>query len=238
MDTTALREHWQAVRERLAQAARIAGRDAGDITLLAVSKLHPAHSIATLAGYGQCDFGESYIQEALAKQTALAEMPDCTHIRWHCIGHVQSRKVKDMVGRFVCVHTVDSLKLAQELDRRCATAGVRQRVLIQVNVGAEPQKYGVSVQDAPALAEAVVRCPHLIVEGLMCLPPVLKTGDAGDAARPYFAVLRELRDALCARLGMALPHLSMGMSGDAEAAICEGATIVRIGTDIFGVRSA
>lgn len=230
----ALRARWQAVQERMARAAQCAGRDPSQITLLAVSKLHPLHTIAVLAACGQRDFGENYIQEALKKQDALqGVLQNAASVRWHCVGHVQSRKVKDIVGRFACVHTVDSLKLAQEFERRCAAAGVCQTVLIQVNVGAEAQKAGIAVADLPALADAVALCPHLHLEGLMCLPPVF---DAGDAARPYFALLRELRDALRPRLALPLPHLSMGMSGDTEAAIMEGATIVRIGTDIFGIR--
>lgn len=235
MDANALRERWQAVLQRLADAARLAGRDPADVALLAVSKLHPAQDIAVLAACGQRDFGENYVQEALGKQATLADDPSCAHIRWHCVGHVQSRKVKEIVGRFACVHTVDSAKLAHEFDKRCAVAGVRQSVLIQVNVGAEAQKSGVAVDDLPALAETVAACPHLTLDGLMCLPPVF---DAGEAARPYFALLRELREALRTRLGLALPQLSMGMSGDAEAAVKEGATIVRVGTDIFGARTA
>lgn len=232
---SALRRRWEAVRERLNAAVRAAGRDPAEVTLVAVSKLHPAEAIAVLAAAGQKDFGENYVQEALAKQETLAADPACADICWHCIGHVQSRKAKDVAGRFALVHTVDSLKLARELEKRQAPAGTRQAVCIQVNVGEETQKSGVSIKDLPALAEEVMGCPHLELQGLMCLPPVF---DAGMAARPHFALLRELRDELRVRLGLPLPHLSMGMSGDYEAAVLEGATLVRIGTDIFGVRGA
>lgn len=225
----ALRERWLDVRRRLAGATRAAGRSPQNVTLVAVSKLHPAEDVAVLAEAGQEDFGESYVQEALAKQTALA---GCC-VRWHCVGHVQSRKAKDVAGRFALIHTVDSLSLAQALEKRLAGTDMRQAVLIQVNVGAEPQKSGVAVKDLSALAEALMALPRLELQGLMCLPPVF---DAGHAARPHFSLLRELNEGLRIRLGLPLPHLSMGMSGDFEAAVLEGSTLVRIGTDIFGAR--
>lgn len=228
-----LRERWESVCVRLRDAVRVAGREPDDVTLVAVSKLHPASDIVAVAAAGQVDFGENYVQEALGKQQELAANPACAAIRWHCIGHVQSRKAKDVAGRFALIHTVDSLKLAQGLERHMADMGADQPVLIQVNVGEEAQKSGVAVADLPALAEGVAACPHLKLRGLMCLPPVF---DAGMAARPHFALLRTLRDGLQQRLGLALPELSMGMSGDFEAAVLEGATLVRIGTDIFGSR--
>lgn len=231
----ALVARWEAVRERLHEAARRAGRAPEEVILVAASKRHPVEAMATLATKGQVDFGENYVQEALSKQATLVQQPSCAGIRWHCIGHVQSRKAKDVAGRFECIHTVDSLKLAQGLEKYMAMlpGGARQAVLIQVNVGQEAQKSGVSVAALPALAEGLMACPHLELRGLMCLPPVF---DAGLAARPYFALLWRLREALRVRLGLPLPHLSMGMSGDIEAAVLEGATQVRIGTDIFGHR--
>lgn len=231
---TALRRRWEDVRARLAAAVRAAGRSPDEVTLVAVSKLHPAEAIAALAAAGQRDFGENYVQEAMEKQAALAADPACADIRWHCIGHVQSRKARDVAGRFAIVHTVDSLKLARELEKRLSP-DARQPICIQVNVSEEPQKSGVAVKDLPALAEGIMDYPRLELVGLMCMPPVF---DAGMAARPHFALLRELREDMRVRLGLPLPHLSMGMSGDYEAAVLEGATLVRIGTDIFGARGA
>lgn len=236
---TALQERWQAVCARLHDAARASGRDMAGIGLIAVSKLHPAADIACVAACGQQDFGENYVQEALSKQDELAAHPACAGLRWHCIGHVQSRKAALVAGRFVLVHSVDSLKLAQGMEKHLAALPVlegvmpRQPILIQVNVGNEAQKSGVEEAGLVPLAEQVMVLPHLELQGLMCIPPMF---DDGPAARPYFARLRELRDSLRPRLGLALPHLSMGMSGDFAEAVAEGASLVRIGTDIFGPR--
>ena len=209
-ETAALGERLEAVRGRLAEAARIAGRKPEDVRLIAVSKLHPVEAILAAYGFGQRIFGENYVQEALAKQEALPDLD----VEWHCIGHVQTNKAKDVTGRFALIHTVDNLKFAETLARRLPEDIPVQRVLLQVNIGNEPQKAGVD-------------------EHLMCLPPFF---DDGEAARPYFARLRELRDDLEARLGIKLPELSMGMSGDCVQAVEEGATLVRVGTDIFGPR--
>ena len=150
------------------------------------------------------------------------------------IGHVQSRKAAQVAGAFALVHTLDSVKLADALEKRAAALDVVQPVLCEINVGEEPQKAGIMADALPGLAEHVLaHCPHLELQGLMCLPPVF---DAGEAARPYFARLYRLREDLRARTGLPLPHLSMGMSGDFAAAVAEGATLVRIGTDIFGPR--
>ena len=227
MEETVLRERSAAVRERLAEAARAAGRAVKDIELVAVSKFHPARAVAALAAAGHKDFGESYVQEARSKQEALIDFD----LRWHCIGHIQSNKIRSAAGRFYRIHSLDSLKSAQAL-AACGDAR-RERVLIQVNVRAERQKYGVLPIDLPALAEAVAGMDSLELEGLMCLPPFF---DDGERARPYFALLRELCENLRIRLGLALPVLSMGMSGDFVQAVAEGATCVRIGTDIFGPR--
>ena len=180
------------------------------------------------------DFGENYVQEALQKREELAGEPACRNVRWHMIGHVQSRKAAQVAGAFALIHTLDSRKLADGLERRLAVLEARQPVLMEVNVAAEPQKSGIMAEDLPVLADYIVEnCPHLELRGLMCLPPVF---DAGEAARPHFARLRVLCEELRARLGLPLPELSMGMSGDFEAAVAEGATLVRIGTDIFGPR--
>ena len=228
-ETAALGERLEAVRGRLAGAARIAGRKPEDVRLIAVSKLHPVEAILAAYGFGQRVFGENYVQEALAKQEVLPDLD----VEWHCIGHVQTNKAKDVTGRFALIHTVDTLKFAETLARRLPEDIPVQRVLLQVNIGNEPQKAGVDEHDLPSLAEAVLALPRLEVRGLMCLPPFF---DDGEAARPYFARLRELRDDLEARLGIKLPELSMGMSGDCVQAVEEGATLVRVGTDIFGPR--
>lgn len=222
------------VRERLDHACAACGRRPEDVLLVAVSKFHPASDVAAVAGAGQVDFGENYAQEALEKRAELAREPVAARIRWHMIGHVQSRKAALVAGAFALIHTLDSVKLADALERRLADSGAMQPVLMEINIGEEPQKAGIMAADAASLAEHVLaRCPHLELRGLMCLPPVF---DAGDAARPYFARLRRLGGELRSRLGIGLPELSMGMSGDFAAAVAEGATIVRIGTDIFGPR--
>lgn len=234
MNTDVLRERYARVLERLDAACAAAGRGRDDVVLIAVSKLHPAADVAAVARAGQLDFGENYVQEALQKREELAGEPACRNGRWHMIGHVQSRKAAQVAGAFALIHTLDSRKLADGLERRLAVLEARQPVLMEVNVAAEPQKSGIMAEDLPALADYIVEsCPHLELRGLMCLPPVF---DAGEAARPHFARLRVLCEELRARLGLPLPELSMGMSGDFEAAVAEGATLVRIGTDIFGPR--
>lgn len=227
-----LGERLAAVRERLAGAARSAGRRPDDVTLVAVSKFHPVEAVMAAFDFGQRIFGENYVQEALAKQEGFPALI-ARGGQWHCIGHVQTNKAKDVAGRFALIHTVDSLKFAQALERRLPPGDARQAVLVQVNIGGEAQKAGVAEADLPALLEGVLALPRLDVRGLMCLPPLF---DAGEAARPFFARLRELRDEQARRFGVPLPELSMGMSGDFVPAVKEGATLVRIGTDIFGVR--
>ena len=237
----ALRERLAEVRGRVAEAARRAGRKAEEVTLLAVSKTHPAEAVAAAYALRQVDFGENYVQEVLAKQEALADLP----LRWHFIGHLQSNKARFMTGRFSLIHTVDSIKLAQNLHKYLgqvapegsdggASAPAReQEILIQVNIGAEEQKSGVAATGLFNLAEGILALPGLRLTGLMCIPP-LSLGP--EETRPYFARLRELGDELKRETGLKLPHLSMGMSQDFEVAIAEGASIVRVGTDIFGHR--
>lgn len=221
-----------AVRGRIAAACARAGRPADSVRLVAVSKFHPASDILALVAAGQREFGESYAQEALAKQDALTG----ADILWHFVGGVQTKKARQLAGRFALIHSLDSEKLARELANRALAARVLQPVLIEVNMG-EEQKAGVDESGLSALAEFVLSLQDggcgLDLQGLMCLPPLF---DAPEAARPYFAHLRELRDGLERELGARLPQLSMGMTGDFEAAIEEGATIVRVGTSIFGAR--
>lgn len=229
-----LARNLEAVQRRMAKACKAAGRKVEDVLLVAVSKFHPACDVAALAALGQRHFGESYVQEALAKQAELSG----EDVLWHFVGGLQTKKAKSVAGRFVLVHSVDSVKLARELAKRAHEAGVLQSVLIEVNMG-EEQKAGVTEEELDGLAKDVLALNDgglgLDLKGLMCLPPVF---DSPEEAGPAFEYLRELRDGLAERLGVALPHLSMGMTGDFEAAIAEGATIIRVGTSIFGPRPA
>ena len=230
-DYNHIRAGLENVRQRLEQASRAAGRKPEDITLVAVSKTHPAEAVAAAHALGQVEFGENYVQEVLAKQDALADLP----LRWHFIGHLQSNKAKFVVNRFSLIHTVDSIKLAQNLHKYMErVAGQeRQDMLIQVNIGQEEQKGGVAEGELPRLAEEILKLERLRPLGLMCIPPLSLSA---AETRPYFTRLRELRDGLEGEIGVKLPHLSMGMSHDFAEAVAEGATLVRVGTDIFGRR--
>lgn len=228
-----LRERLEAIEERMQQAVRRSGRAAGSVSLVAVSKLQPVEAMLALKHLGVCLFGENYVQEALEKQERFAGNPETAEVRWHFIGHLQSNKAKDVAGRFDLIHTLDSVKAAEALQRRLPESCPVQPVLIQVNIGREPQKGGVLPEELTAFAEKVVGQPRLSLRGLMCLPPMF---DNPEGARPYFAALRHLKESVECRFGGPLQHLSMGMSGDFEAAIEEGATLVRVGTSLFGER--
>jgi PLP dependent protein len=204
--------------ERLALVR--AGIPAG-VTLIAVSKSQPADAIREAHAAGQRDFGENYVQEWREKADALADLPE---IVWHFIGSLQTNKVKYLAGRVALVHTVDREELGREIAKRWERLGARARVLVEVNLGKEASKGGCAEGDVPGLLERLRAIPSLEVAGLTCIPP------PGDDPRPYFVALRALRD----RLG--LRELSMGMSGDYPVAIAEGATLVRVGTAIFGER--
>lgn len=230
MDEKRLLKNYLNVENALTAACERSGRRRQDVTLIAVSKFHAASDLRAVANAGQVDFGENYVQEALVKREALS---DRRGLRWHMIGHVQSRKAPLVAGNFAMVHTLDSIKLADAFERHLEKD--IQSVLIEVNIGGEEQKSGIEPGALGALARHVLEnCPHLDLRGLMCLPPRF---DAGEASRPYFAKLRHLRDNLEQEFGTPFPELSMGMSGDFEAAVSEGATFVRIGTSIFGPRS-
>jgi PLP dependent protein len=208
--------------------ARVRAQIPAGVTLVAVSKTQPAEAVREAYAAGQRHFGENYAQEWRDKAAALADLDGLV---WHFIGALQTNKVKYVVGppgapRAAWVHTVDRLALGEELSKRSARRGDVTRVLIEVNVAGEASKSGCAPADLPALREALGRLPALEVRGLMCIPP------AEEDPRPHFARLRALRD----ELGGDLPDLSMGMSGDYAAAIDEGATIVRVGTAIFGAR--
>ena len=218
-----------SVRERVAAAEAKAGREAGSVRLVAVSKRHPPEAVRAAYEAGQRDFGENYVQELLAKREALADLPG---LRWHLIGNLQSNKAKLVSGRVALVHAVDDEHLARELGRRADAAGARQAVLVQVNVAGEAQKHGCAPAELEAVLAAIEAEPALGLRGLMVIPPLV---DDPEATRPFFSGLRSLRNLHGGP--ERLPELSMGMSHDLEAAVAEGATMVRVGTAIFGERA-
>lgn len=219
------------IRERIRAAAAACGRAPADVRLVAVSKTVPAETIRRAAAAGVADVGENYIQDARDKHAQLQGVP----LVWHFIGRLQSNKAKYAVRMFDLIHTLDSVKLAAEIDRCAGRAGKVQEVLIQVNVAGEATKAGVASEGALPLVRAVAGFEHIAVRGLMTMPPFFNDP---QAARPFFAELRRLRDRIRAEAvpNVAMGELSMGMTGDFEAAIAEGATLVRIGTAIFGER--
>ena len=218
-----------AVQERIAAACDRAGRAPEDVQLVAVGKKFPAPIIHEAADCGLTLFGENRVQEAKAK------IPDCPgHLRWHFIGNLQTNKCRDAVALFDFLHAVDSLHLAAELNKRCEQAAKVMPVLLEVNVSGEGSKHGFTPESAAAAMEAFFEFPQLEIHGLMTMAPFTRQP---ENARPYFQKLRELKSACEARLGAPLPDLSMGMSGDYEIAIEEGATIIRLGTTLFGPRS-
>jgi PLP dependent protein len=216
------------VRARMARAAAAAGRSAQSVTLLAVGKAQPAELLAAAADCGVTDFGESYLQEALAKIAALRSRA----LTWHFIGRIQANKTRPIAETFSWVHALDRLKVAERLAAQRPHHAPPLNVCLQVNIAAEATKGGVTPAELPALAAAVARLPHLALRGLMCIPP---EETERERQRAWFARLRILGDELNAA-GHSLDTLSMGMSADFESAIQEGATIVRLGTVLFGAR--
>ena len=227
---TTISTNLQAVRARIAAAAQLAGRAVEDIRLLAVSKTFPPERIREAALAGQIAFGENYLQESLGKIAALADLG----LEWHFIGPLQSNKTRPVAEHFSWVHGIERLKIAERLSAARGAARPPLQVCIQVNVSGEASKSGVSPGETAALAHAVAGLPNLRLRGLMAIP---EPTDDMPLARQRFAMLRELREVLN-KAGMALDTLSMGMSHDLEAAILEGATIVRVGTAIFGERQS
>lgn len=221
----------ESIRKRIAAAAESCGRSPASVRLVAVSKTVPAERVKAAIDAGIESIGENYVQEAKEKFTVLGTEP----VAWHFIGHLQSNKAKYAVRIFDLIHSVDSYKLARELDRHAAKNAKVQNVLVQVNTGGEATKSGVAVDGALELVREISRLDHLSIRGLMTLPPFF---DAPERVRPFFRSLRELRDRIhdAAIPGVSMGELSMGMTGDFEAAIEEGATLVRIGTAIFGER--
>ena len=218
------------IREQIGAAARQAGRDPATVRLVAVSKTKPAAMVDEAARAGQRFFGENYVQELVEKARQVTEPVD-----WHFIGHLQSNKVKYIAGLVSMIHSVDRISLAREIDRQWARLDRVCDVLVQVNVSGEATKSGTTRAEAIALVRQVAQLPHLRVRGLMTMPPFF---DDPDGARPYFRQLRELAAEITALdlAGVAMAELSMGMSGDFVPAIAEGATLVRIGSAIFGSR--
>jgi pyridoxal phosphate enzyme (YggS family) len=219
----------QSVRARIALAAQAAGRAPDSVSLLAVSKLQPVAMIRDAAAAGQMDFGENYVQEGCDKVAALADVPGLV---WHFIGQLQSNKTREVAAHFHWVHTVDRMRVAERLSAQRPAHLPPLQVLLQVRLVDEPGKGGVAPAEVPALAAAIAALPRLRLRGLMCIPPPVTDP---EAQRRPFRGLRELLQSLQAA-GMQVDTLSMGMSDDLEAAILEGATIVRVGTAIFGKR--
>jgi pyridoxal phosphate enzyme (YggS family) len=226
-----LAQNLEAVHRRIAQAAQAAGRDPASIRLLAVSKTFPADAVRAAFAADQRAFGENYVQEALNKVEALADLR--AQIEWHFIGPLQSNKTRPVAEHFDWVHSVDRLKIAQRLSEQRPPTLEPLNVCLQINVSGEASKSGIAPSDAPALAREIAALPRIALRGLMSIP---EPSEDLDAQRDAHRTLRQLFDTLRAD-GLALDTLSMGMSADLEAAVLEGSTIVRIGTAIFGART-
>ncbi len=219
----------QAVKARIAAAEKRCGRVAGSVALLAVSKTFSADAVRNAHAAGQRAFGENYVQEAVDKIAALPGL----ELEWHFIGPIQSNKTRQIAEHFDWVHSVDRLKIAERLSAARPAAMAPLQLCLQVNIGNEDSKSGVAPGDALALARSIAALPRLKLRGMMTIPPA---SDDSTVQRGYFAQLRQLRNELTAN-GCALDTLSMGMSADIDAAIAEGATMVRVGTAIFGARA-
>ena len=221
-----------AVRARIARAAERAGRRASDITLVAVSKTFGEDHVRAAQAAGQADFGENKVQEGLHKIAATA---DVAGLRWHLIGHLQSNKARKAAQSFSCIHSIDSTELLRRVDEAATADGATPEVLIQVDLAGEITKFGAPPSEVVEIAQAALQARAVRLTGLMLIPP---WSTNPEETRPWFVRLRQLRDQLAAAdiPAAALRHLSMGMSHDFEAAVEEGATIVRVGTAIFGAR--
>lgn len=224
-----LAENLSSVRNRIAAACERAGRDPGSVTLLAVSKTHPPEMVSEAARLGLSLFGENKVQEAKAK------IPLCPgRLRWHMLGHLQTNKCRDAVELFEMIQSVDSLHLAEEINKRADQASKRMPILLEINAGGEASKFGYRPEQLLTDLPRINQLSRLEIQGLMTIPPWAPNP---EKIRPMFRQLRELKRKCEQILGAPLPHLSMGMSGDFEVAIEEGATIVRIGTALFGERT-
>ena len=225
MDLAAI---FNTVRERIQAACARAGRDPASVTLVAVSKGQPPEIVRAAADVGQIVFGESRVQEARAK---IEQCPG--HLRWHMVGHLQSNKCREAVALFEMIESVDSVSLAQELNKWAEKEARTLPILLEVNVAGEVTKFGLTPEQLPAALAQINALPKIEIHGLMTIAPWTPEP---DKVRPIFRKLRELKVQCEQTLGASLPHLSMGMTGDFEAAIEEGATIVRVGTALFGPR--
>jgi pyridoxal phosphate enzyme (YggS family) len=222
-------ENLERVRVQIAQAAAKAARAVEEIELIAITKTHDAEKVRAACEAGQSLFGESRVQEARVK---IPELPSA--IRWHFVGHLQKNKIRHALPLFELFHSVDSLALAQEMNRIANEEGMHPRVLLEVNAAGEGSKFGFKPEIVHAEMESLLALPRLTIEGLTTIPPL---AEEAEASRKYFVDLRELRDALEKEFDLKLPQLSMGMTNDFPIAVEEGATLVRVGTAIFGERS-
>jgi pyridoxal phosphate enzyme (YggS family) len=222
-------DNLELVWEQIAQAAAKAGRDVKDVELVAIAKTHPAEKVREAVEAGQTLFGENRVQEARAKISELS-----SNIRWHFVGHLQKNKVRQALPLFEMIHSVDSIALARDINRIAEEEGLYPRVLLEVNVAGEGSKFGFAPDDLREQMEALLALPRLSIEGLMCIPPLVVES---EDSRKFFVQVRELRDSLEKEFNMKLPQLSMGMTQDFPIGIQEGATLVRVGTAIFGERS-
>jgi len=221
-------ENLERVREQIAQSAAKTGRTADDIELVAITKTHPPEKVREAVEAGQTLFGESRVQEARDK---IPELP--SNLRWHFVGHLQKNKIRHALSLFELLHSVDSLALAQEMNRIAVDEGMRPRVLLEVNVAGEGSKFGFAPDKLREQMEALLALQRLSILGLMTIPPL---ADEAEVSRRYFVQLRELRDRLQTEFHVDLPQLSMGMTQDFLIAVEEGGTLVRVGTAIFGER--
>jgi pyridoxal phosphate enzyme (YggS family) len=222
-------ENLERVREQVAGAAAKVGRAVDEIQLIAISKTHDAEKVRAAYEAGQTLFGESRVQEARAKIPLLP-----SSLRWHFVGHLQKNKIRHALPLFELFHSVDSLALAHEMNRIADEDGMHPRVLLEINVSGEGSKFGFKPETVRAEMESLLALPRLSIEGLMTIPPL---AEKAEASRELFAQLREFRDALEKEFDVKLPLLSMGMTNDFTVATEEGATLVRVGTAIFGERS-
>jgi len=222
-------ENLERVREQIAQATAKAGRAGDEIQLVAITKTHDAEKVREAIEAGQILFGESRVQEARAK---IPELP--SNLRWHFVGHLQKNKIRHALPLFEMIHSVDSLAPAEDINRIAEEEGMHPRVLLEVNVAGEGSKFGFHPEKLRTEMEALLALPRLSIEGLMTIPPI---AEEAEASRKYFVDLRELRDALEKDFDLKLQQLSMGMTNDFAIAVEEGATLVRVGTAIFGERA-
>jgi PLP dependent protein len=221
-------ENLERVCEQVRQAAIKAARAVDQIELVAITKTHPAEKVREAVQAGHRLFGESRVQEARAK---IPELP--SNLRWHFVGHLQKNKIRHALPLFELFHGVDSFGLAQEMSRIAAEEGMHPRMLLEINVAEEGSKFGFRAETLRAEIESLLALPRLSIEGLMCIPPL---AEEAEASRKFFVQLRELRNSLEKEFDVKLPHLSMGMTQDFWIAVEEGATLLRVGTAIFGER--